>query len=92
MSGQKKIPQRRCVGCGEMKSKKELMRIVRTPEGEILSDATGRKNGRGAYLCRQPECLAKAARSHALEHALGAAVSPEVYDALAKEMVPVDQG
>ena len=59
----KKIPQRQCIGCGEMKGKKEMIRVIKTAEGEILLDATGRKNGRGAYLCPSEECLKKARRS-----------------------------
>ena len=58
----KKIPLRQCIGCGEMKSKKEMIRVLRTAEGEILIDATGRKNGRGAYLCPSCECLKKAVK------------------------------
>ena len=65
----KKIPQRQCVGCREMKDKKALLRIVRTPEGEILLDSTGKKSGRGAYVCPDPECLKKARKSRALERA-----------------------
>ena len=58
----KKIPMRQCVGCGEMKSKKEMMRVLKTPEEEIVLDVTGKKNGRGAYLCKSGECLLKARR------------------------------
>lgn len=66
----KKIPMRMCVACREMKPKKELIRVVRTPEGTVTADLTGKKNGRGAYLCRNEECLEKAVRIHALERAL----------------------
>ena len=66
----KKIPMRMCVACREMKPKKELIRIVRTPEGPVEADLTGKKNGRGAYLCRSEECLEKAIRIHALDRAL----------------------
>ncbi len=66
----KKIPMRMCVACREMKPKKELIRIVRTPEGPVEADLTGKKNGRGAYLCRSAECLEKAIRIHALDRAL----------------------
>ena len=59
----KKIPQRQCIGCGEMKGKKEMIRVIKTAEGEILLDATGRKNGRGAYLCPSEECLKKAIKN-----------------------------
>ena len=55
----KKIPLRQCVGCGEMKGKKEMLRVLKTPEGEICLDTTGKKNGRGAYICQKPECLKK---------------------------------
>ena len=66
----KKIPMRMCVACREMKPKKELLRVVRTPEGEILPDESGRKNGRGAYLCRSEACFNKAVKTRALERAL----------------------
>lgn len=86
---QKKIPLRRCVGCGEMKPKKELRRIVRNPEGEISFDPTGKKSGRGAYLCADAICLRKAEKGKKLEHAFGCAVRPEIYrmleDALAQD-------
>ena len=82
----KKVPQRRCVGCGESKSKKELIRVIRTPEEEIMLDATGRKNGRGAYICPNPECLRKARRSRGLERSLKEAIPEAVYDQLEKEM------
>ena len=66
----KKVPMRMCVACREMKPKKELIRVVRTPEGEIVADETGRKNGRGAYLCRAEACFNKAVKTKALEHPL----------------------
>ena len=66
----KKIPMRQCVGCGEMKSKKEMMRILKTPEDEIVLDVTGKKNGRGAYLCKEKECLTKARKNKGLELSL----------------------
>ncbi|MDO4260505.1 MAG: YlxR family protein [Eubacteriales bacterium] len=77
---------RQCVGCGEMKSKKEMVRILRTAEGEIVPDATGRKNGRGAYLCVSRECLRKAIKSKGLERALKVPIPEEIYEALEKEM------
>ena len=86
MSTVRKVPMRKCVGCGEMKSKKELIRVLRTPEGEILLDATGRKNGRGAYLCASRDCLAKAEKNRGLQRSLGGAVPEEVYERLRKEM------
>lgn len=70
MTAGKKIPMRRCTGCGEMKSKKEMIRVIRTAEGEILLDATGKKNGRGAYLCFSAECLEKAVKSRGLERSI----------------------
>ena len=82
----RKIPQRQCVGCREMKNKKELIRVLRTPEGEILMDATGRKNGRGAYLCFSKECLSKARKNRGLERSLKTSIPPEVYDSLEKEL------
>lgn len=82
----KKIPQRQCIGCGEMKNKKEMIRIVRTPEGEFTLDATGRKNGRGAYLCPSQECLKKAIRNKGLERSFKTAIPREVYEALEREM------
>ena len=87
MQKPRKIPQRQCVGCREMKDKRVLLRIVRTPEGEILLDSTGKKSGRGAYVCPDPECLKKARRSKALERAFDTVIPPEVYDALEGQMV-----
>ena len=82
----KKIPLRQCVGCREMKPKKELIRVVKSPEGEISLDFMGKKPGRGAYLCPDSACLAKAKKSRALERAFETSLSPELYDALAQEM------
>ena len=87
----KKIPLRQCIGCGEMKSKKEMIRVLRTAEGEILIDATGRKNGRGAYLCPSCECLKKAVKSKGLDRSFKMAVPREVYEALEKEMEKLEQ-
>ncbi len=81
----KKIPLRQCVGCGEMKSKKEMMRVLRTAEGEICLDTTGKKNGRGAYLCRSGECLKKARRNKGLERSFKVSIPNEVYESLEKE-------
>ncbi|MCI9558308.1 YlxR family protein [Clostridiaceae bacterium] len=83
----KKIPQRQCIGCGEMKSKREMIRILKTPEGEFVLDVTGRKNGRGAYLCPSVECLKKAVKGKGLERSFKMAIPREVYDTLEKEMV-----
>ncbi|MBQ2283443.1 MAG: YlxR family protein [Agathobacter sp.] len=82
----KKIPMRQCVGCGEMKGKKDLIRILKTQEGEILVDATGRKNGRGAYICPDIECFKKARKSKGLERSFKMAISLEIYENLEKEM------
>ena len=82
----KKIPMRLCTGCGEMKPKKELVRVVKSPEGEISIDRTGRSPGRGAYVCPNPECLKKAKKSRRLEKAFASQIPEEVYDALEKEL------
>ena len=81
----KKIPLRQCVGCGEMKGKKELMRVLRTAEGEICLDATGKKNGRGAYVCKSGECLRLARKNKGLERSFKMSIPNEVYDALERE-------
>ena len=78
----KTVPMRMCVACREMKPKKELIRVVRTPEGEIIADETGRKNGRGAYLCRSEACLNKALKIRALDRALEQPLSEAAVDAL----------
>lgn len=81
----KKIPMRQCIGCGEMKSKKDLMRVLKTPEEEIIFDVTGKKNGRGAYLCKSGECLLKARKNKGLERSFKMSIPNEVYDNLEKE-------
>ena len=81
----KKIPMRQCVGCGEMKSKKEMMRVLKTPEDEIVLDVTGKKNGRGDYLCKQKECLINARKNKGLERSFKMSIPNEVYDSLEKE-------
>ena len=86
----KKIPVRRCVGCQEMKGKKEMIRVIRTPEGDFLLDATGKKNGRGAYLCPSRECLDKARKNKGLERSFKQAIPKEVYEALEKEREDID--
>ena len=91
MSTVRKVPMRKCVGCGEMKNKKELIRVLKTPEEEILLDATGRKNRRGAYLCRDQECLLRAARNKGLERSLGMKIPEEIYENLKKEMDALEQ-
>ncbi len=82
----KKIPLRQCVGCGEMKNKKEMIRILKTSDEEIVLDATGRKNGRGAYICPSMECFRKAVKNKGLERSFKTAIPKEVYEALEKEM------
>lgn len=78
----KKIPMRMCTGCQEMKNKKELVRVIRTENDEVLIDLTGKKNGRGAYICRNADCLERAQKSKGLERSLKTAISREVYDSL----------
>ena len=82
----KKVPLRQCIGCQEMKSKKEMIRVIKTAEDEIVLDATGRKNGRGAYLCPSMECFKKAVKSKGLERSFKMAIPKEVYETLEKEM------
>ena len=81
----KKSPLRQCIGCREMKPKRDLLRILRTPEGELLLDDTGKKNGRGAYLCRDIQCFAKARKSKALERSFQMGIGQEIYERLEKE-------
>lgn len=86
MVSAKKVPQRQCVGCGEMKNKKEMIRILKTPEGTFTLDTNGRKNGRGAYLCPCMECFRKAVKGRGLERSFKMAIPKEVYETLEKEM------
>jgi len=86
----KKIPLRQCVGCGEMKSKKEMMRVLKTAEDEICLDVTGKKNGRGAYLCIQKECLQKARKNKGLERSFKMSIPEEVYNTLDKEFETIE--
>ena len=86
MAVKKKIPMRKCVGCGEMKPKKDLMRILKTETGEFLVDADGKKNGRGAYICRSVECFRKAVKSKGLERSFKQQIPEEMYNRLEKEM------
>ncbi len=83
---QKKIPMRQCLGCREMKPKRELIRVVKAPAGEISLDFMGKKPGRGAYVCPKTECLKKAVKSKALERAFSAQIPEAVYEALSKQM------
>ena len=83
---QKKIPQRQCMGCRERKAKREMIRVVRTPEGNVNLDFGGKMNGRGAYICPNPECLKKVRKSRGLDRSLEVTIPEEVYDRLEKEM------
>lgn len=82
----KKIPMRMCVGCREMKPKKELLRVVRSPEGEVSIDPGGKKSGRGAYVCRQEGCLARAIKQRQLDRALEVTIGPELAQQLGEAM------
>ena len=82
----KKIPQRQCVGCREMKDKKALLRVVKSPEGQVSLDFSGKKPGRGAYVCHDVACLKRARKSRALERAFSMAIPAEVYDAMEAEL------
>ena len=86
----KKVPLRKCIGCQEMKNKKELMRILKTAENEIVLDTTGRKNGRGAYLCFSRECFEKAVKSKGLERSLKMSIPKSVYEELEKEIEAIE--
>lgn len=86
----KKLPLRQCVGCGEMKSKKEMMRVLKTEDSPICLDFTGKKNGRGAYLCKSMTCLQMARKNKGLERSFKMSIPAEVYDALEKEYADGD--
>ena len=90
MNGKRKEPMRKCIGCGEMKSKKELMRILHTPEDTFVLDVTGKKNGRGAYLCKKGDCLKKAIKSKGLERSFKMSIPKEVYEALEEEFISIE--
>ena len=83
---EKKIPMRQCLGCREMKPKRELIRVVRSPEGEISLDFKGKSPGRGAYVCPRADCLKKAVKARAIERALNTAIPAEIYERLEREM------
>ena len=83
----KRIPQRQCVGCREMRDKKSLLRVVKSPEDDVSLDFKGKKPGRGAYVCPNPDCLKRARKTRALERALSVTIPPEVYDAMEAEIV-----
>ena len=90
LSTTKKIPMRQCIGCREMNSKKDMLRVIKTPEDEIVLDSTGRKNGRGAYLCRNSACLEQAVRSRGLERSLKVRIPEAVYEQLKEEMKAIE--
>lgn len=87
----KKIPMRQCTGCREMKPKRELIRVVKSPENEISLDFKGKAQGRGAYVCQDPECLKKAIKSKALERSLDIKIPDEIYAQLAAQMEAGDE-
>ena len=82
----KKVPMRKCLGCGLSFSKKELIRVVRTPQGDVIIDKTGKANGRGAYVCKSKECLKKAIKSKRINHSLEVEISAELMEELSKEL------
>lgn len=83
---QKKIPTRQCLGCNEHKPKKELLRVLRTPEGEVLLDFTGKKSGRGAYICYDVKCLKKARKTKRIDKSLDTVIPEEIYDKMESEL------
>ena len=89
---QKKIPQRQCMGCRERKEKRAMIRVVRTPEGEVTLDFSGKKNGRGAYLCPNPDCLKKAIKTKSLDRSLEVTIPEDVYERLTKEIEVENHG
>ena len=89
---QKKIPQRQCMGCRERKAKRDMIRVVRTTEGTVSLDFSGKMNGRGAYVCPDMECLKKAQKSRSLERCLEMDIPQEVYDRLTREMEAGSRG
>ncbi len=86
MATSKKIPMRMCVGCRQMREKREMIRVIRTQDNEFLIDRTGKKNGRGAYLCKNPECLDQAVKNHGLERSFRTKIPKETAEKLLKEM------
>ena len=88
---QKKIPMRKCNGCGEQKPKKELVRIVKSPDGEVSLDLTGKASGRGAYICNNADCLQKARKSHRIDKAFEVAIPDEVYEQMLTEISKNEQ-
>ena len=92
LAGTKKIPQRQCIGCREMNNKKDLIRILKTDTEGIIIDVTGKKNGRGAYICPNADCFAKAVASKGLERSFKMPIEKSVYDKLAKELENIEAG
>ena len=90
MASVKKIPLRKCIGCNEMKNKKEMIRVLKTTDNEIVLDTTGKKNGRGAYLCFSKECLKNAMKSKGLERSLKIPIPQEVYESLERELDTIE--
>jgi predicted RNA-binding protein YlxR (DUF448 family) len=88
----KKLPLRMCTGCGEMKTKKEMIRVLKTPEDEVVIDATGKKNGRGAYICCSLACLQRAIKTKGLERSLKVSIPKELVETLEKEMILLESG
>lgn len=87
----RKVPMRQCIGCGQMKSKKELMRIIKTKEDEIQLDVTGKKNGRGAYLCFSQDCFEKARKNKGLSRSLKTNIPDEIYERLQEEVKNIEK-
>ncbi|MCI6432647.1 MAG: RNase P modulator RnpM [Oliverpabstia sp.] len=90
MANVKKVPLRKCIGCNEMKNKKEMIRVLKTTDNEIVLDATGKKNGRGAYLCFSKECLKNAMKNRGLERSLKMPIPQEVYESLERELDTIE--
>lgn len=89
---EKKVPMRQCIGCREMKSKREMIRILKTAEtGDIVVDAAGKKNGRGAYICKSAECFEKAYKTHGIERSLKCSIGQEVYETLREEIAKLGE-
>ena len=88
----KTVPMRQCTGCREMRSKRDMIRVIKTAENEICIDATGRKNGRGAYICPNMDCLKQAMKNRGLERSLKTAIPETVYQQLEEEMSHIDKG
>lgn len=88
----RKVPMRQCTGCGEMKNKKEMIRVIKSPEGDITIDATGKKNGRGAYICCSSECFHNAIKTKGIERSLKTNIPPEIYEELEKELIRLESG